>query len=962
MTRLLCLVTTQFIIITLTSSVKCTTSSFFNKSVSFGHKSIKPAGWSNTHRCLKRSLTPEEGVTEACSKSRKSESEFDQLSKLQQPVSRDLSSEPDSGIHSAAIWGSKSSEGEQGISKSSSREEVDLKRKASKDEGRDSKTMDPDEPSAFTSEWASSRSPKVQRRFQKVQTESPSVVDTYYASCVKHLETLLHHEHIDSRSPPGEHQPVSALSELLSGLNIESIEENTPVKEPSKSQSSEVTLDEIKRLGGERWYKNQNVLNSWRELDQGAVENRLFIVLGECIQVWSSDFDHTIKIWYPEYLPIHHNVRRSEIALGTTALTRSLALKNWNMLNQATLDTSSSEQCNLARQWYRNLMGQAEFDHRIELLAEAATKAENDIIDTLVSRFTENISFQLNYIRMDREVTLAYPEIMQRAASKIQLQGHHPRTIYDIRNQLDIDKIKLSTAEDVYESLKLTLPYPTWSCRQAVHMLAMQGGPQGTFIEELRHKPFYNARFVQIERCSKRLTEDFLEVMKKITREEISLSTALELQWLHETMLPLEQELQIQIQQEAEFLFGLDSATCAGILKKAHERGKAIMTREMDEIFLSQSRLSSSDALLTLFTLERMRTCPIFWEEHSQSIRRQLRDKHRLDFDQKYEWLQERAKSAMVTLLVKSYKNLVTLVDSPLFCARFALEMHRLIQKVDSIYERNQSIHQEIWQDTYGIISGDDIINGERAMEAALRQLWTENMWDNLIESRLGYHQGDPVFKQIYSLGKSLQLKKEYPPFMDDQLQASYLNFLEISDEVQESTQHILGDEYDERADLLRILAIQEKKDHDEAFHTIVDSISSFVDSHKISEWLRKGISAPSLMLGVATLFQLQKGYDIVQITRVMDRMGLSERLYAFCNDMHDTRSLEYEETRHLFGMSFPQDETDMDMRIQIMRDYFVGNAFYFCLKTLDNVDCPRILMVLFFLLHEQISQALIDK
>lgn len=921
------------------------TSTSLTEPTSYRRKTPIHSHWGISRQRLRRNLFPDEEVPEACSQLSRSDSQVDRLTKPEQPDTHNLDSEWDTGTEGSAAkpvvqaeYEMKNTEGLVGVDgeievgqdskvfkKNKKRKDKDVKELNPQDDDRAFKRnrdLDPQQTEAAPLfAWANPLLLKDQRNVNL------PVLDRFYKSWSEHLQALVHHEDIATRYNADGSMRRSSIPKLLSNLDTEGIKNNVSVDEPMRSLSSYVTLSEIQNRGRYKWFRDQKVWNAWRTVGEGVVNERLMMIVGEVLQVWSRSVNESMKTWNPEFLTVREGSRGlEEVRLGSTKWTRSLALKNKKMLIQAIADTNP-EVFRIAVGWYRDLMGDEKFDERIAYFETEATNAERAIERRLISKFYQSYfttdSKSLNsYVQLYKEVLMAYPDLLSNALSEIR-EKDDAQVVSQIESKLAIDINRAIDSEHVSKSLKMTQPYPIWSYRQAAEIIEAKSDQEKEVYEEYRSVQSYRARLAQIEATPEKITQDLVEIVKKLVGRDTSLSTHLELQWLSETMQSLPADFQKKILDEVEDRIAIDHSTFQNLLIQAHKDAREQMIQKMEEIFLEHKSLSSCEALDLLFTLERIKACPKFWNEYSSWLRYRTRYINTLSFDQKYEWLQQRSQPAITTLLIKAYKNLNSLLEQPSPLS-VTLELHLLIEKINSMYENHVPLKELIWEEVYPEISVIDRIRVDKAIESALRQNWTRETWKLFLKEKLGYTKGDPVFNHVHALGICLQFNKEYPTFLGDQLQEAYDQFLEIPEAIKQTTQKILGIDYDERVDLLKILSILSKARSPD--NHIMASVLSYVDHDRISEWLHQGISAPSMIVGTAALGLDQRHYDLSETTQAITELGFSDRLTEFIEALYNETSLEYEALLQL-SASRPDPRTvrELNERIKDMRAYLVG-------------------------------------
>lgn len=451
-----------------------------------------------------------------------------------------------------------------------------------------------------------------------------------------------------------------------------------------------------------------------------------------------------------------------------------------------------------------------------------------------------------------------------------------------------------------------------------------------------------------MEASTNRMAEKLVELMKIliINPEKAPLLTYIEFEWLHETMRSLTEDLRVEIYQEVEFVLSLDREKLSELITQVRRRGSYDIDHRLGQIFMRQSAVRSSDALEQLFTIEQVRTIPKFWKEAVDHIRGYMPGKRTMDFDQKYDWLQQQSQAAMVTLIVTSLKNLNAAAKLNSFSSRMAVDMHLLLEKINSMYENNLPILKLIWDETHRRLQPEVILNAQKVMQSGLRQMWTRETWMSFIGGKLGYHEGEPIFEEMHALGISLQLDKEYPTFIGHQLQTAYQRFLRVPDAVKKTTQEILEDEYSERVDLLTLLAIQDRSHRSQASHEIIRSVSEYVTSERISEWLRRGISAPSMIVVAAALGLGTKNHEVTELINVITEAKLLDRLKSFFMYMDSYQALEHEELSRFFGQSIHHVPGEFEARLSAMKEHLV--SIFLC-RLLPGAVQLHWLNILFF-------------
>lgn len=740
----------------------------------------------------------------------------------------------------------------------------------------------------------------------------------YQQSLLEYLEDALQHEYIDRRaSSPGQ-KFDSGISRLLSMIDIREVEENSPRSEPRAITSSDVSISRLQRLGRHRWYKNQKLLNSWKKAGVGPMEKQLMIIVGEALQVWSNDFSKTIKHWYPEFLTLWDDFAVMA-PLGTTDLTRSLALKNSKMLFRAT-SLTSARNLNLAYRWYKSLMGAQEWTRRWSLLIESGNQSETAIMNKAISYLNTSPvhkSYPLYFLMMKKELDEFYPELIE-CSSMVVANNDYPQRCLARESKISADLQEYTTGEFLKRAIKSDEKWPMWSAKEVANILSWPIPLPSPTLEEVRKHPWNKARIAQISGGASKLVDLLVSLMKSCAKR-ISVASFLNLRWLAETLFELSPKIRDDIHKETQFLLSLDASTYAERLYEASQSAEMMMTWDLEKIFLEPSVFSSSKALIWLFKIERMRTCPTFWGQASNRMRSEMHDRQtNLDFDQKYEWVQVRSQSAMSALLVTSYRSLIDLVESDSFHSSVALDLHLLNQSLKSLYNSNILILNRIRKHLIRHLGVEVVEKADRAIGAALRQNWTRSTWEKFTEGELGYHKGDGIFEHIEALGTLLKFKDDYPTFLEVDLQSHYKKFLQIPDDIKNTIKGILEEEYHERADLLTILTIQDQAQKTEVYH---DTVPWKRVSQKLSNWLRRGISASSMILLSRALGLGISDYVVHESMGSIDIERFEGRLRSFLDSNPDEECLDYQELSDLFE-SFHHSAGELLRRVLAVKDY----------------------------------------
>ncbi|KAG0142759.1 hypothetical protein CROQUDRAFT_662078, partial [Cronartium quercuum f. sp. fusiforme G11] len=120
-----------------------------------------------------------------------------------------------------------------------------------------------------------------------------------------------------------------------------------------------------------------------------------------------------------------------------------------------------------------------------------------------------------------------------------------------------------------------------------------------------------------------------------------------------------------------------------------------------------------------------------------------MTERNRLDFDQKIAWLQKLSQPAMSEILTASHQNLLELVTKPSFSFLSGFYHHLLGKRVKSMYKDNQAVLRSIEKEVEDEVGEPGMKEVEWIENAAVRETWLQDTWQNFVEGHLGYNPSE---------------------------------------------------------------------------------------------------------------------------------------------------------------------------------------------------------------------------
>ncbi|EGG10183.1 uncharacterized protein MELLADRAFT_60679 [Melampsora larici-populina 98AG31] len=689
----------------------------------------------------------------------------------------------------------------------------------------------------------------------------------------------------------------------------------------------EVKLQDIINSGDKEWYKDQKVLNSWKKIGVEAEHKELLIVVGEAVQIWSNDFLKTMEKWTPDFRTIWPSLPLKTVP-GATQLTKSTPLKNLEMLSRA-LSSVDLEIKEKVYAWYRRIMGGKNFDNRLMFLKENHNRIGEEIAQALVDSFSallydrESIS---RHLALLEEVSDLYPGIRAKFVARVVAMRDQAKAEdkYRFRKavfHIDDSAASLETYNYLEKNMKKVDDWPYWSYDEAVEIHNRQPSFSRSIYQLPLKEPFYQTRLAQAESFKDGLVGKTVDLMRKIMREDKSKSVLLELQWLRDILERLNLADRKAIHEDAQFILALKEREYYESFSRGCIEAVQFTSQELADIFVLRHSFTSSQALEALFTIQHMKSAPSSYHAAVLKVRQQMRSKHYMDFDQKYEWLQDLSQSAAVNMLATNYKNFISISEKPSFSSITGLEQNLIFHNFDLIYENNPRIKKKILSQVREIVGPTSMTKVAKIIRSSLRQVWTRDTWNIFVDGKLGYSQEDPIYHEIYKLGKVIQLGKEWPSFSENGAKEAYATYKNIHNEVKLTVQSILNAEFNERVRLLAFAAKREKNfSPDDGSSTSFDQLTS---SDQISQWSRQGLTA-TVMLELVKALRLENKKSAA---------GESWRLIAdsevltwlkFFETPEGKNSIELKELSRLFEKL---SSTELELRLWQVREKIVSSS-----------------------------------
>ncbi|KAG0141707.1 hypothetical protein CROQUDRAFT_25089, partial [Cronartium quercuum f. sp. fusiforme G11] len=605
----------------------------------------------------------------------------------------------------------------------------------------------------------------------------------------------------------------------------------------------------------EEWFKNPKVVNSWKNASFNPEDKPILIAFGEAVQIWSPKRSEVIEDWSPGFIPLWIG-ERSGVTISKNQLTSSVPFRMVE-LYKSIAKLTPKETMDKMKDWYSKLLGDEETDDRFHSTKDQAFATEKKIVEKLV-RFSEyHISTSLNPNDVDHDhnsfrlylnINVAYPKIYEHYCQK--MISKYGFEVFKALKTKTLDPYnERESTRDYFENLfHMQSKWPVWSYKQAVDILRSTSHPdfRSNWYQEILQHPSYLVRLSRIESTPNQIANFLPPLIQKFNNGKESQIDFLQSQWLLEMVVRLPNELQEQIEENCLFISNGPEKEFRKVVVRATQKGRKVIKREMEKIFLAQEQFTPSEALCALLTLEHMRGSPITFKRERNTVRSSLWKEPRYDFDQKLDWLQHQAKSLMIKLIVASYKNFLASIEDVSFSSRTALNQHLLVENFKQMYRLNPKIWKASNLAVIEIVGIGNFLRAERAIQSGLRQIWAQDIWAMFIDGKLGYKKEDSIYHEIYAFGNALRLTEEYPTFLGTNLETSRVVLFSTTIVVRDSLRSILKEEYQERLEL--VLMLSDKKIQHLMRQVNVGTWDELVPKETLLHWLHHGISAPTML------------------------------------------------------------------------------------------------------------------